>query len=333
MKIFKIAVFLYTFFVITNLFCVDYYFSGRKEPKSLIFKDKIFILGGTKGYSGKVQLVANDIWISNYGDTWEKLDTRFIQPSRSGFVCAVFKEKIWVIGGYDQASVKYLGDVWNSTDGINWELVTKKINVPKRVNATMVVFKDKLWIIGGLSEDGQPLSDVWSSENGYDWIKVGDSHAINSFFYSPVVVFKDRLFYFSFGRGIFSSIDGLNWEPLSDKNDIVSKRSFYTVEVFQDYIYVICGQYKTEDTSMVVLSNEIIRSKDCKEWEVVSPEYDFLQRGDIYHRFSINPVRKNQTSIVFKDRIFIFGGETGNNSKYLSDIWFTTDGLKWIQIR
>ncbi|HOV15759.1 MAG TPA: hypothetical protein PK771_15830, partial [Spirochaetota bacterium] len=299
------------FLVIFDTYSIDYYFSGRKTPKSLVFKDKIFIIGGNKGYAGKNQIEANDIWVSNYGDTWERLTKNFINPSRINFSCAVFKNKIWVIGGYDQSGVKLLNDVWCSEDGVKWEMITNRTTFPKRENASLIVFKDKLWLIGGVSSDGEVLSDVWTSENGYEWVKVSDNHSINSYYSCPVIVYNDKLFYFSYGIGIFTTVDGLNWEPVSDKDDIISKRSFYTVEIFQDTIYVICGQYKTEDSNIIALSNEVLTSKDGKEWKVVSPEYDLLQKGDIYHRFSIKPVRKNHTSVVFKDRIFIFGGETG----------------------
>ncbi|HPO48737.1 MAG TPA: hypothetical protein PLO89_00285 [Spirochaetota bacterium] len=250
-------IFFNIFLILFALFPVDYYFAARKNPKTLVFNNKIFVIGGDRGYSGNIKLESDDIWTSNYGDTWEKLTKNFVAPSRIDFSCVVFKSKMWLIGGYDQKSHKLLNDIWISDDGKNWDRIVKRASFSPRIKANLIVYKDKLWLVGGSSNDGVPFSDVWSSDNGYEWVKTSENHEINSIYASPIVIFKDKMYYFSYGKGIYSTENGSDWEKIDDENKIISDRSFYTVEVFNNSLYVICGQLKSEDQYFTALTNEV----------------------------------------------------------------------------
>ena len=75
-----------------------------------------------------------------------------IEP-RSGHASVVFKDAIWVFGGYnpnargDRSS--YLSDVWFTKDGHSWHNVTQDAPWKGRRGHQVVVFDDALYLIGG----------------------------------------------------------------------------------------------------------------------------------------------------------------------------------------
>src|SRR5262245_57130610 len=95
-------------------------FSARYEHSSVIFNDKLWVIGG---YDDNY-LSRKMIWNSADGVTWNSVPVPFVM--RSEHTSVVFKNKIWVIGG----DSRYYGEphygVWSSEDGQNWTPVTTK---------------------------------------------------------------------------------------------------------------------------------------------------------------------------------------------------------------
>lgn len=78
-------------------------FSGRGNHTSVVFNDKIWVVGGWDGISRK-----NDVWSSPVGVTWTQVTTSAPFLGRTAHTSLVFDNKIWVIGG----GGTYLNDVW-----------------------------------------------------------------------------------------------------------------------------------------------------------------------------------------------------------------------------
>ena len=93
--------------------------SKRSAYQSVVFNNKIWVLGGNDG-SAK-----NDVWSSSDGSTWTevKVSNSAGWPKRSAHQSVVFDNgKIWVLGGAN-ASFRFISDVWSSSDGITWKEV------------------------------------------------------------------------------------------------------------------------------------------------------------------------------------------------------------------
>ncbi len=91
------------------------------------------------------------------------------QP-RSYSAGAVFKDKMWLIGG-KAAGGSALNDVWSSTDGTTWNKETGAAQWSARHGHGCFVLpgSNKMFIVGGIDSAGNCLNDVWSSSDGKQW--------------------------------------------------------------------------------------------------------------------------------------------------------------------
>ncbi|MEM2618527.1 MAG: DUF2341 domain-containing protein, partial [Candidatus Hadarchaeales archaeon] len=136
--------------------------SGRYSHTSVVFDNKIWVLGGyaSSGYK-------NDVWYSSDGINWTCATSAASWSARYGHTSVVFDNKIWVLGGYDSSG--YKNDVWYSSNGTSWTCATSAASWSARCGHTSVVFDNKIWVLGGFTSGGV-LNDVWYSSNGTSWI-------------------------------------------------------------------------------------------------------------------------------------------------------------------
>lgn len=135
--------------------------SPRLAAGLVEFQGRMWILGGTENYYfGNDKSLKNDVWSSKDGKNW-KLETDNAPWSpRLWFSSAVYRDRIWVLGGWSNNPSRNWGDIWSSADGKNWEQFQSKATWKERHEHSAFVFQDKLWIAGG---HAQPLSsEVWS---------------------------------------------------------------------------------------------------------------------------------------------------------------------------
>lgn len=81
-------------------------FSGRKGHTSVVFDDKMWIIGGFDGSSR-----VNDIWQSADGETWTQVIKEGPYTGRLEYTPISFNNKIWIIGGSTGSAL--LNDVWS----------------------------------------------------------------------------------------------------------------------------------------------------------------------------------------------------------------------------
>ena len=141
------------------------WWGARYLHTSVVFQDKIWVLGGDGGKN------LNDVWSSPDGVNWTQVKTAAKWAARNSHTSLVFKDKIWVLGGYGG---KNLNDVWSSPDGINWTQVKTAAKWAARWGHTSVVFdldgEKRIWVLGGRGK--KELNDVWSSPDGVNWTQV-----------------------------------------------------------------------------------------------------------------------------------------------------------------
>ena len=211
--------------------------SARNSHTSVVFKDKMWVLGGENNQ--------DDVWSSSDGKNWTKVTDSPGWDGRYAHTSVVFKDKIWVIGG------AYLccDDVWSSPDGKNWTEVADSVAWSYRYAHTSVVFKDKIWVIGGYDGSAKPYhksqNDVWSSSDGKKWTKVTDSPGWSARINPTSVVFNNNMWVIGGYDGtktidVWSSPDGKTWTQETASADL-SNRVAHTSIVFNGKIWALGG--------------------------------------------------------------------------------------------
>jgi hypothetical protein len=120
------------------------------------FRGRLWVIGGGTYDTLDIptRTFRSDVWSSSDGVTWQ-LETPDAFPARQYHNVAVFRDRLWVIGGWD--GVANRNDVWFSADGRSWEEVP---NTPwlSRHATSVYVHRDHLWIVTG----SNLAADVWS---------------------------------------------------------------------------------------------------------------------------------------------------------------------------
>ena len=163
----------------------------------VVFKNKIWILGGTTAYyyGGKKSLL-NDVWYSGDGKDWKQATADAGWAPRAYHQAVVLNDRIYIMGGgnYDPEYWGY-NDVWSSADGIHWRQETSRAEWHERLWFSSVVYRNCMWVVGGWS--GNPSKnwdDIWYSTDGKHWtelksegVKWKERHEHSAF------VFQDKI--------------------------------------------------------------------------------------------------------------------------------------------
>lgn len=139
--------------------------SPRAYHQAAVLNDRIYVFGGgnyTPQYEAK-----NDVWSSADGMHWTQETPAAPWSPRLWFSSVVYRDHIWVLGGWSNNPSRNWGDVWYSPDGKKWTQLVSGESWKERHELSAYVFQDKIWIAGG---HAQPLSsEVWSLELPTDW--------------------------------------------------------------------------------------------------------------------------------------------------------------------
>lgn len=129
--------------------------------------DKIYIFGGGNYVPGYIAY--NDVWSSPDGINWTQETREAPWAPRMWLSADVYRDRMWVLGGWSNKPSKNWNDVWHSADGKTWtELKTETIWAPRHEHSAYI-FQDKLWITAG---NTPPLvNDVWQLHLPADWMK------------------------------------------------------------------------------------------------------------------------------------------------------------------
>ena len=243
----------------------------------------------------------------------------------------VFKDQLWIIGGWYDSFHSPPRDVWSSSDGKEWKMVQADAPMKHSDLAMTIAFKDKMWFMGGWYNgrlpDHSASNEVWSSSDGVAWQQVTSHADWTPRIAAGIVVFKDKLwilggcedYYFGTEKNlkndVWSSSDAEHWK-LETADAGWAPRGYHQAVVLGDKIYVMGGgNYQPK----YVVYNDVWSSSDGVHWQQETANAPW-------------PGRIWFSSVVYRDRMWVLGGWTNNPSKNWDDVWYSKNGKDWSQL-
>jgi hypothetical protein len=249
------------------------------------------------------------VWRSANGVHWTRATDRPPWGDRHGATAVFFRGELWALGG-EENRVKQR-DVYHSKDGSRW---TRGPDAPWSARRwhTATVFHDQLWILGG--SDSSDRNDVWVTSDGASWRLVAEHSPWRPRRAHATVVWRDQLCVLGGSSGdrvltdVWCSRDGRAWSKLAEGG--WSARLFPGVLVFDDRLWVFGGSAAGASGNATWL-NDVRVSDDGAQWTEQSRHAPWSPRSPEY-------------SVVFEDRLWIFGGkgiEANGRGGFATDVW------------
>ena len=291
------------------------HWEGRSTHGSLVFQDKMWLIGGRTASEAHIA----EVWSSTDGYNWTEVNPSAAFGARKEFVSMVHDGKMWVLGGEIEGYV-LANDVWYSSDGANWHEATEAASWHARDYFGGVSFasgatgSDEMWVLGHYTGDprGIPgVEDHHYSTDGSTWSSVSVSGLPPSSFF-PAITFNNAIlivggyFYtnsaWSNSNSIYSSTDGVNWTELSVSGSIWDARRVHSTLVYDDKLWVLAGDsgYNRDDYWY---------SSDGTQW------HEATASGSKWEARSVH------TSVNYAGRMWMLGGYGSTGDKQLNDVW------------
>ncbi|MBX3420406.1 MAG: hypothetical protein KF752_02505 [Pirellulaceae bacterium] len=242
----------------------------------------------------------------------------------------VYRDRLWIGGGWMSSFEAPPRDVWSSADGCNWQLEQQSADWIHSDLPMNLVFDDRMWLLGGWHNGRLPghsaSNQVWSSRNGKSWRQVAPAAAWSPRCAGVALEHRQRMwllggienYYFgndkSLKNDIWSSADGADWTCIT-QNAPWSPRAYHQAVSMNGCIYVVGGgNYVPEHHAL----SDVWSSEDGANWTQLCSAAAWKPR--IWF-----------SAAVYRNRIWVLGGwsqESGN----LGDVWHSTDGVSWQQL-
>ena len=227
------------------------------------FGDAIYALGNNRGNYQRMTF-GSIVRRTDDFRTWATLATTTNLPGRIFPTFVVFRDKIWLIGGYDGS--RFHNDIWNSADGVTWTKVVEKAGWTPRASSGAVVFDDRLWLLGGGVIDGMadpnPSSkkEIWSSADGIKWDR--SSAEMPAMAGGTPVVFENELWLVGANRdGTFgrSSLVTSGLKTWREEPAPWSPRGAVAAWVFDNKLFMTGGKYSETENGQIrfIYSNDV----------------------------------------------------------------------------
>lgn len=244
----------------------------------------------------------------------------------------VYKDRMWIFGGWFNSYEAPPRDVWSSSDGRTWNLVERSAPWIHSDLPMTVVFQDRMWLMGGWYNGRLPghsaSNEVWWSTDGAQWEQATAAAAWSPRLAAAVVEFKGRMwllggtenYYFgdsnSLKNDVWSTADGRTW-TLVTQDAGWSPRAYHQAVVLNDRMYVFGGgNYVPEYQA----TNDVWSSADGVHWEQVTEAAPWHPRLWF-------------SSVVHRDRMWILGGWSNNPARNWGDVWYSRDGREWTELK
>ncbi len=262
---------------------------------------------------------------------WTRVTEKAGWQARDSSGEVVFKEQMWILGGWFSSFEPCPRDVWSSPDGSNWTRVRQAAPWKHGDLPMTLVFDDRMWLMGGWFNGLLPgcsaSSEVWSSTDGLDWKQVTARAGWSPRLAAGAIAFQDKMWilggienYFlgddaSLRNDVWCSTDGETWD-LVTKQAGWSPRAFHQAVVLDGKMWVLGGGNYVPNHFAV---NDVWCSEDGVEWTQVAEDPPWRPRLWF-------------SSVAYRDRIWVLGGwsqEEGN----MGDVWYSADGEGWTPLK
>jgi hypothetical protein len=165
-------------------------FSQRAGHVSVVFNDKIWVIGGNSTPTN----FKNDVWYSSDGKNWHLATNSASFHPRSDHSAVVFDGKIWIIGGaWTDENSHFLSDVWYSENGSEWFRATDNAGFHERLGLGATVFDHRIWIMCGFYQPSYYKNDVWYSNDGVLWTDCSEISSFNERRYPGLIVLNKTM--------------------------------------------------------------------------------------------------------------------------------------------
>jgi hypothetical protein len=265
------------------------------------------------------------------GPDWVQVTEEAAWQARDSQGEVVFKDQMWILGGWFDSFVAAPRDVWSSADGKTWKLVTREAPWKHSDLPMSLVFGERMWLLGGWYNGRLPgheaTSEVWSSADGANWDQA-PAAPWSARLAAATVVHDGQMwilggtedYYFgdakSLKNDVWSSSDGKQWTQATAAAPW-SPRAYHQAVALNGKIYVFGGgNYVPEYHAL----SDVWSSTDGVHWEQVTDKAPWHERLWF-------------SSVVYRDHMWVLGGWSNNPSQNWGDVWYSRDGRDWRQLK
>lgn len=268
--------------------------------------------------------------------SWSCATEKAAFAPRDGAGALVFRDKMWLVGGWNPSDKVFFprvcnSEVWSSVNGKDWLLETPRAPWEGRHTAGCVVHRNRMWVVGGDPIQGHYQNDVWSSADGVRWELATARAPWGPRVLHYTVAFDDRIWVIggqtlpqfapeaeAFYNDVWCSRDGIEWERVLENAPWSPRGMIGGGAVHRGRIWLLGGgTYDTPGRPERELFNEVWSSTDGASWKLHAccPAWEPRQ----YHEVA-----------VFDDQLWVIEGysRTGNRS----DVWHSVDGVHWHEV-
>lgn len=235
-------------------------------------------------------------------------------PARDSAGELVFKNQMWLLGGY---LPKVSSDIWSTPNGTDWrkigELPSQNgINIPANF-----VFRGKMWVADNLGV-------LYASQDGKTWETINAAPPWAGRYAVGHAVFKNRMWVFGglyknkLCNDVWSSDDGVKWKLETAAAPWSPRQLFGNVVVKDGKLWVVGGGITKYEPFRAY--RDVWNSEDGVHWKQVAQTAPW-------------PARIWSSCVVYRNRIFLIGGFRAQPKwENLGDVWYSDDGENWRQL-
>lgn len=286
---------------------------------------QVMLLGGVliaNGVAGAAERVAPDWRLVTGAAGWQPRDSQ-------GEL--VYRDKLWILGGWFNSMEAPPRDVWASADGRQWELVEKNAAWIHSDLPMAITFKDRMWMMGGWYNGRLPghsaSNQVWWSTDGARWQQSTAAAGWSPRIAAAIVEFRGRMwvlggsenYYFgtdeSLKNDVWSSADGRDW-TFETAQAGWTPRAYHQAVVLNNRIYVFGGG---NYVPAYHAKNDVWSSADGVRWTQETAAAPWHERLWF-------------SAAVYRGRMWVMGGWSNNPSTNWGDVWCSKDGREWERI-
>jgi len=269
---------------------------------------------------------------------WTPVTLKAPFAGRDGAGAVVFKDRMWLLGGWNPGDRVHFpkvcnSEVWSSRDGLDWKLEVREAPWEGRHTAGYVIHDGKMWIVGGDAILRHYQNDVWSSADGVQWTRVTDRAPWCPRVLHHTLAHGNRIWVMGgqtlpqfvpsvpqvvIHNDVWNSADGATWVLVAKSAAWSPRGMIGGSAVFQGRMWILGGgTYDTPSTPARRFYNDIWSSADGVAWT------RHLEKAPW-------PPRQYHEVAVFDGKLWVLEGWDGRGNR--NDVWCSSDGVEWHEV-